>query len=68
MDSDLDDFFFQLGYFSEKNSDLQPFSENFAQKYTKNVWNVAALFFLLRKKKSAKIKNSCPQLRPRKVL
>jgi hypothetical protein len=69
-DSVLDDFFFQLGCFSERNSDLQPFSVNFTHKYTENVWNVVALFFLLRKKKiSAKIKkifahNVCP----RKVL
>jgi hypothetical protein len=43
-DSVLDDFFFQIGCFSERNSDLQPFSANFSQKYTENVWNVAALF------------------------
>jgi hypothetical protein len=55
------DFFFQLGCFSERDSDIQPFSANFLQKYTENFDNVAALFFLLRKKKSAKIKNICPQ-------
>ena len=49
-DSVLDDFFFQLGFFSERNSDIQPLSTNFAQKYTENFWNVTALFFLLRKK------------------
>jgi hypothetical protein len=43
-DSVLDDFFFQIGCFSERNSDIQPFSANFSQKYTENVWNVAALF------------------------
>jgi hypothetical protein len=43
-------FFFQPRCFSERNSDIQPVSENFTQKYTENFWNVAALFFLLRKK------------------
>jgi hypothetical protein len=42
------------------NSDIQPLSENFAQKYTENVWNVAALFFLLRKKKICKNKKYLP--------
>jgi hypothetical protein len=67
-DSVSDDFFFQIGCFSERNSDIQPFSANFSQKYTKNFENVAALFFLLRikkKKKSAKIKNICPQCLPK---
>ena len=58
------DFFFQIGCFSERNSDIQPFSTNFAQKYTENVWNVAALFFLLRKK-ICKNKNICPQCLPK---
>jgi hypothetical protein len=49
-DSVSDDFFFQLGCFSERNSDIQPVSANFSHKYTENFWNVAALFFLLRKK------------------
>jgi hypothetical protein len=49
-DSVSDDFFFQLGCFSEKNSDRQPISANFAHKYIENFWNVTALFFLLRKK------------------
>jgi hypothetical protein len=51
-DSVSDDFFFQIGCFSERNSDIQPFSTNFSQKYTENFENVAALFFLLRKKKN----------------
>jgi hypothetical protein len=29
-DSILDDFVFQIGCFSERNSDIQPFSTNFA--------------------------------------
>jgi hypothetical protein len=49
-DSVSDDFFFQIGCFSEMNSDIQPVSTNFAHKYTKKLWNVSALFFLLRKK------------------
>jgi hypothetical protein len=66
-DSVLDDFVFQIGYFSERNSDIQPFSENFAQKCIKNFENVAALFFLLRKKKkkTAKIKIIYPQCLPK---
>ena len=36
--------------FSERNSNLQPVSANFAQKYTKKIYNGATLFFLLRKK------------------
>jgi hypothetical protein len=57
-----DDFFFQLGCFSKRNSDIQPFSANFAQKYTKNFKNVAALFFSSPKKKSAKIKKYFPTM------
>jgi hypothetical protein len=34
-DSVLDDFFFQIGCFSERNSDIQPFSANFAQNILK---------------------------------
>ena len=67
LDSVSDEFFFQLGYFYDRNSDLQSFSENFAQKYTENFENVTALFFSSPKKKSAKIKNICPQCLPRKV-
>jgi hypothetical protein len=59
------DFFFQIGCFSERNSDIQPFSANFSPKYTENFDNVAAPVFLLRKKKSAKIKNICPQCMPK---
>jgi hypothetical protein len=50
-DSVLDDLFFQLGCFSERNSDIQLFSTKFSQKYTENFNNVAALFFLSEKKK-----------------
>jgi hypothetical protein len=50
MDSVSDDLFFQLGCCYERNSDIQPVSANFSQKYTENFWNVVALFFLLRKK------------------
>jgi hypothetical protein len=61
-----DDFFFQLGCFYERNSDIKPNSKKFSQKYTENFENFTALFFLLRKKKSAKIKNICPQCLPKK--
>jgi hypothetical protein len=53
-------FFFLIGCFSERNSYIQPVSTNFAQKYTKIVWNVAALFSYL--KKSAKIKKKLPTI------
>jgi hypothetical protein len=46
-DSVLDYFVFQLGFFSERNLDLQPISTNFAHRYTKNFGNFVALFFLL---------------------
>jgi hypothetical protein len=46
------------------NLDIQPFYTNFAQKYTKNFDNFAALFFCS-EKKSAKIKNICPQCLPK---
>jgi hypothetical protein len=49
-DSISDDFFFQIGCFSERNVDIQSISANFAHKYTKKLRNVAALFFLLQKK------------------
>jgi hypothetical protein len=45
-----DDLFFQLGFFSERKSDIEPIFANFSHKYTKNFWNVTVLFFLLRKK------------------
>jgi hypothetical protein len=47
------------------NHIYNPFFANFENKYTENFENVAALFFLLRKKKSAKIKNICPQCLPK---
>jgi hypothetical protein len=49
-DSVLDDFFFQIGYFSERNSDIQPLSENFAQKCTKNFRMSRPSFFCSEKK------------------
>jgi hypothetical protein len=45
LDSISDDFFFQLGCFYEMKSDIQPISAIFSHKYTKNLCNVAALFF-----------------------
>jgi hypothetical protein len=61
-DSVSDDFFFQLGCFSERNSDIQPVSTNFSQKYTENFWNVAALFFFSEKKKICKNKKYLPTM------
>jgi hypothetical protein len=49
-DSVSDDFFFQIGCFYERNSDIQPVSANFSQKYTKNSGMSRPFFFLLRKK------------------
>jgi hypothetical protein len=61
-DSVSDDFFFQLGCFYKRNSDTQPVSTIFSQKYTENFWNVATLFFFSKKKKYAKIKKYLPTM------
>jgi hypothetical protein len=49
-DSVSDDFFFQLGCFSERNSDIQPVSTNFSHKYTKSFGMSRPSFFFSEKK------------------
>jgi hypothetical protein len=49
-DSVLDDLFFQLGCFSEMNSNIQPVSTKYSHKYAENFWNVAAHIFSQKKK------------------
>jgi hypothetical protein len=62
LDFVLDDFIFQIECFSERNSDLQPVSTNFAQKYIENFWNFTALFFSSPKKKISKNKKYFPTM------
>jgi hypothetical protein len=45
---------FQLGYFSERNSDIHV-STKFSHKYTENFWNVTALFFVKNLNRSTNI-------------
>jgi hypothetical protein len=56
QDSVSDDFFFEIGFFSERNSDIQPVSTNSAQKYTENFKNVTAVFFFFFEKQICKNK------------
>jgi hypothetical protein len=64
-DSVSDDFFFQIGCFSERNSDIQPFLQIFHRNIPKTSRMSRPSFFFSEKKKSAKIKNICPQCLPK---
>jgi hypothetical protein len=61
----LNDFFFQIGWFSERKSYIQPFSAKFSQNIPKTSRMSQPSFFYFEKKKSANIKNICPQCLPK---
>jgi hypothetical protein len=60
-----DDLFFQIGCFSERNSYLQPFSTKKFRKIYRKLLECRGPLFSSPKKKSAKIKNICPQCLPK---
>ena len=62
LDSVLDDLFFKIGCFYERNLDIQHVSTIFSQKYTKMFWNVVALFFCFSEKKIYKNKKYFPTM------